>query len=163
MKVLNILQKIEIMKRSNILFIILLMLLTTSCTNAKSNKDPEGEVVMLNKADFLEKVFNYEKQSAEWLYEGEKPCIIDFYADWCGPCKIIEPFIKELAAQYKDEVVFYRIDVDEESELAAAFGISNIPLLLFVPMEGPPKVSLGAIPKATLEEQLKIVLLGMEL
>ena len=94
------------MKHLNLLFIILMMFVTTDCTNAQSSKKPEGEVVLLNKADFLEKVFNYEKQSEEWLYEGDKPCIIDFYADWCGPCKIIEPFLKELAAQYKDEVIF---------------------------------------------------------
>ena len=150
------------MKSLNFLFILLMVFLTTNCTHAKSNKAMEGEVVMLNKADFLEKVFNYEEHTSEWIYEGIKPCIIDFYADWCGPCKIIEPYLKELATQYKDEVVFYRIDIEEEVELATVVGASSIPLLLFIPMEGPPKVSLGAMPKATLEQHLKTILLGME-
>ena len=151
------------MKSLHYLFIILMMFLTTNCSHAQSNKTLVDEVVVLNKADFLVKVFNYEQQAEEWLYEGDKPCIIDLYADWCGPCKIIEPFMKELAAQYKDEVVFYRIDIDKENELAAVVGAYSIPMLLFVPMEGQPRVAVGAMPKETIEKYLKIILLGMEL
>jgi len=151
------------MKRIKYLFILPMMFLAVNCSNAQSAGKAEGEVVVLNKAEFLVKVFNYEKQSKEWIYEGNKPCIIDFYADWCGPCKLIAPIMKELAATYKDEVVFYKIDVDVENELAAIFGVSSIPTILFVPMEGPPQKAVGALPKATMEEQIDLVLLGKEI
>jgi thioredoxin len=149
------------MKRLKFLFAIPVMLLIGTCTNAQSKG--EGEVVMLNKADFLTKVFNYEKQSEEWKYEGTKPCIIDFYADWCGPCKMIAPIMKELAATYKDEIIFYKIDVDVEQELAAVFGVSSIPLVLYIPMEGQPKAALGARPKEEMLEAINSVLFGKEI
>ena len=136
------------------------MLLTATCSNAQSKE--EGEVILLNKADFLTKVFNYEKQTEEWKYEGDKPCIIDFYADWCGPCKMIAPIMKELAAEYKDEIVFYKIDTDVEQELAAVFGVSSIPLVLYVPMEGQPQAALGARPKEAMVEIINAVLLEKE-
>ena len=136
------------------------MLLTATCSNAQSKE--EGEVILLNKADFLTKVFNYEKQTEEWKYEGDKPCIIDFYADWCGPCKMIAPIMKELAAEYKDEIVFYKIDTDVEQELAAVFGVSSIPLVLYVPMEGQPQAALGARPKEAMVEIINAILLDKE-
>ena len=148
------------MKRLKFLLIIPLMLLTVTCSNAQSKGD--GEVVMLNKADFLVKVFNYEEQSEEWKYKGEKPCIIDFYADWCGPCKMIAPIMQELAAEYKDEIIFYKIDTDVEQELAAVFGISSIPLVLYVPMEGQPQAALGARPKEDMVEIINAILLDKE-
>ena len=146
------------MKRLKFLFTIPLMLLAITCSNAQSKE--EGEVVQLNKADFLTKVFNYEKQNKEWIYEGKKPCIIDFYADWCGPCKMVAPIMKELAATYKDEIIFYKIDTDVERELAAVFGVSSIPTILFVPVDGPPRAAVGALPKETMVEQIKQILLG---
>jgi thioredoxin len=149
------------MKRLKFLFIIPVMMLSVTCSNAQSKGD--GEVVLLNKADFLVKVFNYEKQTDEWIYEGKKPCIIDFYADWCGPCKMVAPIMKELAAEYKDDIIFYKIDVDVEQELAAVFGVSSIPMILFVPMDGMPQAAVGALPKATMVEQIKLILLGKEL
>jgi len=136
------------------------MLLTATCSNAQSKE--EGEVILLNKADFLTKVFNYEKQTEEWKYEGDKPCIIDFYADWCGPCKMIAPIMKELAAEYKNEIVFYKIDTDVEQELAAVFGVSSIPLVLYVPMEGQPQAALGARPKEAMVEIINAILLDKE-
>jgi thioredoxin len=138
-----------------------MMFWVTNCA-AQSGGNNEGEVVMLNKADFLTKVFNYEKNAEDWVYEGTKPCIIDFYADWCGPCKIIAPIMKELAVNYKDDIIVYKIDIDQERELAAVFGITSIPLILFVPMEGPPQAALGALPKEVMEEQIKLILLGQE-
>ena len=150
------------MKRMKFIYIIPMMFLVANCSNTQSGKNSEGEVIMMNKADFLTKVFNYEKNPDEWVYEGDKPCIIDFYADWCGPCKLIAPIMKELAAEYKDEIVFYKIDVDKETELSAVFGISSIPLVLYVPMEGPPQAALGAMPKTTMVEQINLILLGKE-
>ncbi len=120
----------------------------------------QGEVVALNKADFLSKVYNYEKNQTEWVYEGNKPCIIDFYADWCGPCKKVSPILKELAAQYKDDIVIYKIDVDKEKELAAAFGIQSIPTLLFIPKTGKPQIAQGALSKEQFVEQINKFLLG---
>ena len=149
------------MKQLTFLFIVPLMLLVVTCSNAQSKE--EGDVVLLNKADFLVKVFNYEKQSEEWIYEGEKPCVIDFYADWCGPCKIVAPIMKELAAKYKDEIIFYKIDVDVEKELGAVFGASSIPLVLYIPLEGIPRAAVGAYPKEKMVEQIKQFLLGEEI
>jgi thioredoxin len=149
------------MKRLKFLFAIPMMFLIVTCSNAQSKG--EGEVVLLNKADFLTKVFNYEKQTDEWIYEGKKPCIIDFYADWCGPCKMIAPIMKELAAKYKDDIIFYKIDVDVEKELAGVFGVSSIPLVLYVPMEGPPQASLGARPKEEILEIINSVLFGKDI
>ena len=149
------------MKRLKFLFTIPMMLLAVTCSNAQSKID--GDVVLLNKAEFLAKVFNYEKQTEEWIYEGEKPCIIDFYADWCGPCKMIAPIMKELAAEYRDDIIFYKIDVDVEKELAAVFGVSSIPLVLYVPMEGSPQAALGARPKESMVEIINSVLLGKKI
>lgn len=146
------------MKYLRCLFVIPLLSMTVNCSNAQSNK-AEGEVIVMNKADFLAKIYNYEVNSEEWVYEGNKPCIIDFYADWCGPCKRVAPIMKELAAKYRDDVVFYKIDVDNERELASVFGISSIPLILFVPVKGKPQASLGALPRETLVEQIESFLL----
>ena len=89
-----------------------------------------AQVIHLNKAEFLEKVYNYEKNPDKWTYEGDKPAIVDFYADWCGPCKMIAPILEELAAEYAGQIVVYKINTDKEQELSAAFGIRSIPTLL---------------------------------
>jgi len=119
----------------------------------------QGEVIVLNKADFLSKVYNYEKNQTQWVYEGNKPAIIDFYADWCGPCKKVSPILKELAAQYKDDIVIYKINVDNEKELASAFGIQSIPTLLFIPKTGKPQIAQGALSKEQFVEQIDNFLL----
>lgn len=116
-------------------------------------------VVVLNKADFLEKVFNYEKNTEAWVYEGSLPCIIDFYADWCGPCKMVSPILKELANEYKGRIIVYKIDVDKEKELARAFGISSIPTFLFIPGKGTPQSVRGAIPRESFVKVIKEFLL----
>ena len=105
----------------------------------------------LSKEDFLDKVFNYEKNQ-EWKYEGDLPAVIDFYADWCGPCKMIAPIIEKLSEEYRDRVHFYKVDTEAEQELAMAFGIQSIPSLLFIPMEGKPQMAAGALPKKTILE-----------
>jgi thioredoxin 1 len=106
---------------------------------------------LLTKQDFLDKVFNFE-ESSEWSYKGELPAVIDFYADWCGPCKMIAPVIDDLSQEYAGKVSFYKIDTEREQELAMAFGIQSIPSLLFVPKDGQPKMAMGALPKANLKE-----------
>jgi len=106
-------------------------------------KVPTDKPIHLTKKDFLEKVMNYEKNPTEWIYEGDKPCIIDFYADWCGPCKKAAPVLAELAKEYEGQIYIYKIDTEKEKELAGAFGIRNIPAFLWVPMKGKPSMSSG--------------------
>ena len=114
----------------------------------------------LTKQDFLNKVFNYE-QNQEWKYEGDKPCIIDFYADWCQPCKIVAPILEEISEEYKDKLNVYKVDTEQEQELAAVFGIRSIPSMLFVPMNDKPQMAVGALPKESLLQAMKEVL-GVE-
>ncbi len=119
-----------------------------------------GKVIQMDKAMFLEKVFNYEANPDKWVYLGDKPCIIDFYADWCGPCKKVAPIMSELAAQYKDDIVIYKIDTDKEKELAGVFQIRSIPSILYCPVEGQPTMTMGALPKAEFEKMVKEILLA---
>lgn len=119
-----------------------------------------GQVIHLTKAEFLEKVYNFEKNPDAWKYEGDKPAIVDFYADWCGPCKMVAPVLEELAKEYAGQIVVYKINTDKERELSAAFGIRSIPSLLFIPMEGTPQMAQGAMPKAELKRAINEVLLG---
>jgi thioredoxin 1 len=114
----------------------------------------------LTKETFLSKVFNYET-SKEWKFEGSKPCIIDFYADWCGPCKMVAPVLEELATEFEGKLDIYKIDTEKEIELASVFGIRSIPSLLFVPRDGQPQMAMGALPKETLVKAFKDVL-GVE-
>jgi len=108
----------------------------------------------------LKKVFNYELNK-EWKFEGEKPCIIDFYADWCGPCKMVAPVLEELAGDFDGKINVYKVNTEEEQELASAFGIRSIPSFLFVPAEGQPQMAMGALPKDTFVKAFKDVL-GVE-
>lgn len=107
----------------------------------------------LTKQTFIEKVFDYENNT-EWKFKGDKPCIIDFYADWCGPCKMVAPILEELSADYKDKVQIYKIDTDAEQELAAVFGIKSIPSVLFCPVADQPRMSVGALPKEGFEQAI---------
>lgn len=117
------------------------------------------KTVHLTKAEFLAKVANYEANPTEWKYLGDKPCIIDFYATWCGPCKAIAPVLEELAAEYGNDIYIYKVDVDKEEELAAAFSIRSVPTILFVPMSGAPQMAQGGLPKATFKQAIEEVLL----
>jgi thioredoxin 1 len=116
----------------------------------------------LTKDTFLAKVFNFEKNQ-EWKFEGELPCVIDFYADWCGPCKMVAPILEELSSEYKGKINIYKIDTEAEQELASAFGIRSIPSMLFVPKEGQPQMAVGALPKDSLKQAIGEVLLGEKL
>lgn len=111
----------------------------------------------LTTAEFKENVFNYEANK-EWKYEGQVPCIIDFYADWCQPCKMVAPVLEELEEEYQGKIKVYKVDTEAERELAAVFGIQSIPSLLFVPMDAQPQMAMGALPKETFEQAIKDVL-----
>lgn len=110
---------------------------------AIGQKDPD-KPIHLTKAEFVKKVMDYQKNPNEWIYKGDKPAIIDFYADWCAPCKKVAPALDELAKEYAGKVYIYKIDIDKEKELANLFGIRNIPTYLIIPMEGKPQMTNGA-------------------
>lgn len=112
----------------------------------------------LTKETFREKVFDFDTQK-EWKYAGELPCIIDFYADWCAPCRMVSPILEELSKEYAGKINVYKINTEEEQELAAMFGIRSIPSLLFVPKEGQPQMAMGALPKEAFVDAIKSVLL----
>lgn len=122
--------------------------------------EAEGLVKHLTRSEFLQKVYNYEKNPDTWKYEGDKPAIIDFYATWCGPCKMVAPILEELAKEYEGKIVIYKIDTDKEKELASAFGIRSIPTLLFIPKTGDPQVAQGAMPKDGFKKAIDEFLLG---
>jgi thioredoxin 1 len=115
----------------------------------------------LNKQTFLEKVFNYE-QNREWKFEGELPALVDFWAPWCGPCRMVGPVLEELSDEYKDKINVYKVNTDEEQELGSVFGIRSIPSLLFIPKGGQPKMAVGALPKQSLIEAIEKELLSEE-
>jgi thioredoxin len=115
--------------------------------------------IVLNKTSFTEKVFDYNNES-EWKYKGDKPAIIDFWAAWCGPCRQVAPVLEELAAEYGEEIYVYKVNVDEETEIARAFGIQSLPTILYVPMTGTPQGVLGAVPKSQLKKAVDALLLN---
>ncbi len=115
----------------------------------------------LTTSEFLEKISNYER-THQWQYLGDKPCIIDFYASWCLPCKAIAPILEDLSIEYGEYLHIYKINTDEEPELAAAFGISCLPTLLFCPMDDAPHITQGSMPKHKMIEQIDSVLLFSE-
>ena len=153
----------------SILLIASIGLFSCGSSNGKNNpgNDKEGNtsteagsVIQMNKAMFIEKVFNYVENPNDWKYLGDKPCIIDFYADWCGPCKKVAPVMAELADQYKDQVVIYKVNTDQERELAQLFNIRSIPSILYCPAEGKPQMTMGALPKAEFEKMIKDLLIA---
>jgi thioredoxin len=113
----------------------------------------------LTKDTFMTKVFDYENNK-EWKFQGELPCLIDFYADWCGPCKMVAPILEELAEEYKGKINIYKVDTEEQQELAGVFGIRSIPSLLFCPADGNPQMAMGALPKDTFKQVIDDILLN---
>lgn len=107
---------------------------------------------------FKEKVFNYE-DNKEWKFEGTRPAVIDFYADWCGPCKMVAPIMEELSKEYEGKVDIYKVNTEEQQELSAMFGIKSIPSILFIPTEGQPSMAAGAMPKKSFKETIEKLLI----
>lgn len=116
----------------------------------------------LTKSEFIKKVADIDSNSREWNFLGERPAIIDFYADWCGPCKMVSPIIDELADEYKGKLDIYKINTEKETDLAAAFGIRSIPSILFIPKDGQPQMAQGAMPKASFVQAINDILLKSE-
>lgn len=137
---------------------------TGNTTESISSPDKEqagksGEVIVMNKEMFLKEIFDYQNEN-EWKFKGDKPVIIDLYADWCGPCRQAAPIMKSLAQEYKDKIVIYKINVDIEKELAALFNASSIPLFVFIPMDQEPQLFRGLAPKETYKKAIDEFLLG---
>jgi thioredoxin len=152
-------------KTSRILVIVLIasfaMMLTTPSCNAgekpKAAANSPAGVIHLTSAEFKEKVFDYSTQK-EWKYKGNVPAIIDFYADWCGPCRMVSPILEELQKEYGGKIQVYKINTDNEHEVANAFGIQSLPTLIFIPVEGKPQGVLGAQPKEEINKMILTVL-----
>jgi len=140
--------------------LIMLGVLTAFVISGKSKPENKNIKNMehLTAATFKEKVFNYDVNK-EWKYEGTQPCIIDFYADWCGPCKAVAPILEDLAKEYDGKLIVYKVDTDNEQELASVFGIRSIPSILFVPMTGQPQMSVGSMSKDGFIDAINKILL----
>ena len=145
------------MKKISTLLIVLLFIFSTTASNPKVKET--AKPIDLTKETFIEKVFDYEANPQEWNYIGDKPAIVDFHADWCGPCRITSPILAELAAEYGGELYVYKINVDDEPELAHVFGARSIPMFLFIPMDEEPQVGVGALPKKSFREVIDTFLL----
>jgi thioredoxin len=117
----------------------------------------ESIMEKLDKKAFVEKVFDFENEK-EWKYRGALPAIIDFYADWCGPCKMVAPILEKLSAEYEGRLLIYKVDTDKEQELAGAFGIQSIPSLLFIPQMGEPQMARGALGREAFDKAITEIL-----
>jgi thioredoxin len=162
--------------------LVFAVILFTGCSNASDGKGEAGDSgqnvqqtslaengsedaskakpIKLDKELFKQLVMDYEKNPREWVYEGDKPAVIDFYADWCRPCRMIAPIMEELAAEYEGQVNIYKIDTEEQRELASVFGITSLPTVLFVPAEGKPSAQKGALPKESYKKIIDEFLLN---
>lgn len=123
-------------------------------TSDNKNDKKMKATIELTQAEFLKKVADYKNNPDEWKYLGDRPAVVDFYATWCGPCRMVAPILEELAGEYSDKVVIYKVDVDKEKELAADFGIRSIPTFLFIPLEGDPQMTSGAMSKGDFKKRI---------
>jgi thioredoxin 1 len=155
----NFIKTIKAKQLALIIFAIIFIIMA-GCGKKEINQTSNNNTTMehLSAATFKEKVFNYET-SKEWKYEGDVPCIIDFYADWCGPCKMVAPVLEDLSKEYAGKIKIYKVDTEKEQELASMFGIRSIPSILFIPKEGQPQMSMGALPKESFIQAINDILL----
>lgn len=147
-------------KRMKSLTGLILIVLIAASTVVNAQEESKIKPELLTEETFKQKVFNYEKNTEEWIFEGDKPAIIDFYADWCRPCRLVAPIMDELANEYKDQIYVYKVDTEKQRELSRIFGIRSIPAVLFVPMNGKPQMSTGALPKESYKQVIDEFLLG---
>jgi len=154
------------MKKLSVLIFALSIMVFTSCnsvdgnkTETSSNEIKAGVVNQINAESFKTLVYNYQKNPNTWVFEGNQPCIIDFYADWCRPCKMVAPIMEELATRYKGKVTFYKMNIDQEKELAHTFNIQSIPAILYIPVKGQPQMSSGLFSKDSYIQQIQSLLL----
>jgi len=151
------------MKRIIYLTVVLSSLFFMNCKSENpsgkvTKTDSEANVIQLTNESFKQLVFNYDKNK-DWNYEGSMPAIIDFYADWCSPCRQLSPIVEEIAREYAGKIVVYKVDTEKEKGLSQKLGISGLPTLLFIPSKGKPRVSMGLVPKENLVKTINEVLL----
>jgi len=157
------------MKKFTSIFGLFLFISLVACSNNAGNKNNadgnavagapiEGKVTQLTADAFKKLVWDYQQNPNDWKYSGDLPCIIDFYADWCRPCKMVAPIMEELAKEYQGKIRVYKINTDEQRELAGLFNVRSIPAVLFVPKTGKPQMSVGALPKPTFIQAIHDVL-----
>lgn len=162
------------MKKATLVLLMATAMALTACSPQNSKKSQTTDnvnkelkvkekknmtVTELTTSEFKKRVMDFDKHPQEWVFEGDKPAIIDFYATWCGPCKATAPILDELANDYAGKVDIYKVDVDQQQELAALFGVRSIPSLLFIPKEGKPQMQVGAMNKQQFEAAIKSILL----
>ena len=150
------------MKRFLLSFIVIVPFFFSDCKadnkeGTKSTAVAEGPVTMLTNDSFKKLIFNYDVNK-EWKYAGNKPAIIDFYADWCAPCRQLSPIVEQIAKEYEGKIVVYKVDTEKEINLSQNLGITGLPTLLFIPVEGKPQVTMGALPKESLVQAIEEIL-----
>lgn len=154
------------MKKKIILATLFFLIIISGCSQGTKTKrtantkslSTSGKPIEMTSEMFKQKIMDYETNPKEWKYKGDKPAIIDFYATWCGPCKMTAPILDSLATEYAGRIYIYKVDVDKQQELASAFGIQSIPSLLFIPQKGDPRMSVGAMLRPQLEKAIKDIL-----
>ncbi|MCF8369602.1 MAG: thioredoxin [Bacteroidales bacterium] len=145
-----------------IIKLLLITLIALNVSAIKAQEDKKVKPEHLTVETFKQKVFDYEKNTDQWVFEGDLPCIVDFYADWCKPCKMVAPIMDELAEEYKGKINIYKVNTEQQRELSRVFGIRSIPAVLFIPMEGKPQMSQGALPKENFKQAIDEFLLGQK-
>lgn len=136
--------------------------INVACASNRGSEQDEqenGKVIQMTDSMFLANVFDY-LNAKEWKYTGSKPAVIDFYATWCGPCRMVSPIMKALAKEYDGQITVYKVNVDKEKALAGAMGIQSLPTVIFIPMKGTPQIVTGAADKKTYKKAVEQVLLG---
>jgi thioredoxin len=157
------------MKTLSFLTAAIVMMVFISCNSVGGNKTEgissaikEGVVNQMSTETFKSLVYDYQKNPKEWIYEGTLPCVVDFYADWCRPCKMVAPVMEDLAKEYKGKVVFYKVNTDQERELSKMFNIQSIPAILYIPANGKPQMSVGMAGKEDFVQKIQSLLLTAE-
>jgi thioredoxin len=146
------------LRKIGAVIVIAIAMSFTNCNAGDPKPENNGEVTSLTNATFKSKIFDYTNNK-QWKYEGNKPAIIDFYATWCGPCRQLSPIVEQIAKEYAGKLVVYKVDTDREKELSSNMGISSLPTLIFIPTEGQPQATVGALPKETIVKIIDEVLL----
>lgn len=157
------------MRKISIGLIMAFVVLVTACNNSSKKEettqtpenkfDNQGKVITLNRASFIDLIMDFEKNPNNWVFKGQKPAVIDFYADWCRPCKMVAPIMDELAVEYQGKINIYKINVDNEKELAGLFNVQSIPAILFSPISGSPQMQAGAMSKEQYKQIFEELLL----